>query len=317
MKQKHLLLALPLLILMACSNEPTPPPPPTEKPIIFETTQIEWQTTYDAISNVYNTRCVDCLSNRDIVYRYAEGEDNPNKLRVVKFSIETAGNIQTIDISELSREASESPNGYFNVTLDGVILKYEKPGEFIVSYDDSADEEIAMAGVESRFYNISLAGDEIYETELRIEDLLIPMSGGLYPMSIDRSLIPYPTDRDYNEFTGAKKGFNYFVYLPADASEFPIVSSSINIYLKQFFKKIEDNKFEEISLDLIEANENFYVKINEYGKFSHREQCILNCEIAANHSGKERVFRLVLSPFEEDLGGPIQPVSLIIIQSAK
>ena len=307
-----------LAMFVSCSGDG--PKPPEEKPIVFETKSMYWQTDYDDVANRYNTICSDCVGGNDIVYVYADGKENPNKLSITKFTIETAGNVQEVDISELTRQASESPDGYFNVTLEGVTLKYEKPGELTVSYGEELDEVIYNAGAESRFYNISLSGDENYSSEIRIEDLLFAMSG-LYPIPFDLTAIEYPTDRDYN-FNGAKIGFNYFVYLPADACEFPIISKLKHFYLLELRQKNADGNYSKLPLELLEEEEVergwFYVKENSIGRFTHKEEKRLNCEISANTTGEERVFMLVISTAIDGINqAQYVDTNFHIIQAAK
>lgn len=328
---------LPMLFVSCSEDEPVPTPPGAEtpdvptstpespvKPIVFETKSMYWQTEYKADSNIYQTLCADCEGGHDIVYAYMKDVDNPQKITVTKFTVELGDDIKEVDISEITRQASESPNGYFNVTLEGVTLKYEKYGEFVVSYGEDIDQTIYASGKDNQYYNISLEGDESYSTELRIEDKLFELSG-LYSMSFDLSEIEYPTYQDY-DFNGAKNGLNYYVYLPANACDFPIVCKNNNIgkhlYFTSLSQKNDDDSYSELSVDLVEEEKVdggwFYVKESSVGKFSHKELYSLKCEIPANTTGKERTLRLILTCEPE--GKPIDPLiptNFHIIQSAE
>lgn len=343
-KFKFLLVALPMLFA-ACGNDEPPTPPggndaenqtPTvseEKPILFETKSMFWKTGYDAALNVYSTYCVDthaAYGGHDIVYRYLDGADNPGKLLVTEFSIEKGGETRVFDVSKIKEQAEASDNGFFEVEIEGVTLKYTIQGEFVVSYASETEAEameMLAANIQSKFYNIKLEGDNNYKSIIRIEDG-IEKTAGMYPLLFDLAAIEYPTDRGY-DFNGAKCGCDYYVYLPADASAFPIVCdmsknalSRKHFYLTNIRQQDSDGNSVELPLNLVEDEEIeggwFYTKESTVGLFVHNEFYKLECRITENTTGKERRFELVLSPnWEYAAIGALIPASFHVIQAAK
>ncbi len=330
-----IVLAMPMLFAACNSDEPTPPggeqpENPTQgvvdssvKPIIFEIKSMYWKTEYDATANIYTTLCCDTDGKFPLVYKYSAEAENPDNIFVSEFTIEMGVEKQEVDITELQKQASESPDGFFNVTLEGITFKHEKKGELEISYAWEIDNIIYDAGLESRFYNIKLEGDDKkYATTLRIEDVIVSLSGTVL-FNFDLSKIKYPTDRGYNN-NGAKIG-EYYVYLPAEACSFPIVnreSTRKHFYLVNIREHSSNGVYEELPLTLLEDEKVeggwFYTKESTVGKFIHDEFYILDCEITANTTGKERKLELILSPdWDYAMVGALVPTPFYIIQAAE
>lgn len=325
------LFAMPMLFVACSEDEPTPTPPedpevenpnadiPGEseeiKPILFETKGTYWFTEYDALNNLYSTLCV--FSNyNNIEYVYADGVDNPAMLSVKQFTIESVAGTETVDISELERQASENPNGYFNVTLEGVTLKYEQEGKFAVEYDEfefdiMKEEEWKKAN--DRYYVITLGGDDDrYSTTIRINDVIQLFGTGI-PISLDLSAIEYPCERSYDIVHGSKYGTDYMIYLPATACEFPIISISDfydHLYiLNDDLQTVEEEWISEVNC--------YYVKQCEMGTFTHKEKYKIDCKITANTTGQERTISLPISFWKDGIYGDCAGADVHIIQSAE
>ena len=300
-------LALPMLFAACNSDEPTPPggeqpENPTQgdvnskiKPIVFETKNMYWQTIYNKEKNIYHTLCVDCLFG-DIVYKYAQDADNPQKIIVEDFSIEVNGEIKVVDISELKNQASKSPEGYFNITLDGVTLKYDKLGELVVSYGNELD--INMTENDKKFYNIRLSGDNgVYATTLRINDVLEVT--GEAAMLFDLDKIGYPAERTYSQ-SGSHTGNETTIYIPAGEVEFPLIPlfSQKPFMDKMITLTYPDGKKEEIKAqNFTEQPESaalYSLEFEGVGLFETDAKRALNCKITPNTSSKERVLTFIV-----------------------
>lgn len=333
MKQKKfkftLMIAILPMLIASCNDEPTPPPPPTEKPIIFETKSMFWETDYDAVTNTYNTYCVDtqvAYGGHSLAYKFLDGADNPNKLCVTEFTIEVGDETRVLDISKIKEQANESSNGFFEVQIEGIYLKYTSPGEFVVSYAPESESEfweMISANIESKFYNIKLEGDNNYKTTIRIEDGFEKTAGpGI--LAFDLSGIKYPTDRGYDH-NGAKCGGDYYVYLPAESSSFSLISSDEyngkHFYIIKTREKHKDDTYTDLPMEVIEEVEKsgawYYVVENAIGKFTHKEDYKLECEIKANNTGKERVFEFDITKNREGWANSLMGATLIVIQAAE
>ena len=341
-----LMAAIMPMMLAACGNDEPPAPPgggdpenpspsvSEEKPILFETKSMFWKTGYDAALNVYDTYCIDTQSygGQDIVYRYLDGADNPGKLLVTDFSIEKGGETRVLDVSKIKEQAEASDYGFFEAEIEGVTLKYAAPGEFVVSYAPETYEEIAemlAAKIESRFYNIKLEGDGNYKSAIRIEDG-IELTAGQTSLPFDMTEIQYPTDRGYDH-NGAKCASTYNIYLPAKNCNFSLISSDIyngkHFYIMHLRENNEDGSYNDLPLEVIEEERLgesdryggvwYYVQENKVGKFTHKEDYKLDCEIKANTSGNERVLELLVSNIKSGWEGPYMMASFIIIQAAE
>lgn len=224
--KKIYLLALPLLILMACNSNEPPFSPEEEsaikngsdveyvKPILYETENMKWFTEYNYVQNIYTTK----MTHGIVQYKVKSDFVLSDEIAVTKIVKEQDGKFELIDVSESKQE---NLSQYKTEILD---IKVSKEG----NVDISLTSGYYLEYYEYCYYHIYLSNsDKTIGTKIIINDILDGYVSGMSHIDLDLSGVEYPNQRDYDPISGYYKGSVYTIWLPSDECEVELSADKI------------------------------------------------------------------------------------------